>query len=67
MSDSVPSPCIQVCVVDGSTSWCLGCARALSEIGGWLNMDEAAKRSVIDQLPERKEKLRSLGKLGPPK
>ena len=67
MDNSVPSPCIKVCVVDGSTGWCLGCARALSEIGGWLHMDAREKRAVLDALPERKEALREMGKLGPVK
>ena len=67
MGNTVPSPCIKVCVVDGSTGWCLGCARALSEIGGWLKMDDAAKRGVIEQLEARKDTLRSMGKLGPAK
>lgn len=65
MSDPVASPCIKVCVVDGPTGWCLGCARSLSEIGGWLKMDNNAKRGVIAQLEDRKTKLRELGKLGP--
>ena len=59
------SPCIKVCVVDGKTGWCLGCARALTEIGGWIAMDESKKRDVLKELPARKEKLRELGKLGP--
>jgi predicted Fe-S protein YdhL (DUF1289 family) len=65
MSEPVASPCIKVCVVDGQTGLCLGCARSLSEIGGWLKMDDTAKRGVIAQLEERKDTLRELGKLGP--
>ena len=65
MSKPVPSPCIKVCVVDGPTGWCLGCARSLGEIGGWLKMDDAAKQELVNQLPDRKDELRRLGKLGP--
>lgn len=61
------SPCINVCVVDGQTGWCLGCARLLSEIGGWIKMDDTAKQDVLELLPGRKEELRKLGKLGPAK
>ncbi len=67
MNGDVPSPCIKVCVVDGQTGWCLGCARALSEIGGWLHMDKGSKQAVVDKLSERKDELRKLGKLGPAK
>lgn len=65
MTEPTPSPCIKVCVVDGQTGWCLGCARALSEIGGWLKMDEPAKQALVAELPARKTRLRELGKLGP--
>jgi len=58
------SPCIKVCVVDGQTGWCLGCARALSEIGAWVSMDDATKHTVLSELSTRKEKLRDMGKLG---
>lgn len=65
MDTPAPSPCIKVCVVDGATGWCLGCARALSEIGGWLHMNDDEKRKVLESLPERKDTLREMGKLGP--
>ena len=64
MTEPSLSPCIKVCAVDGQTGWCLGCARSLNEIGGWLKMDDAAKHVVLSELPERKNKLRALGKLG---
>ena len=58
------SPCINVCVVDGQTGWCLGCARSLSEIAGWSGMSEEQQRAVLKGIPKRKESLRSLGKVG---
>ena len=67
MTEPAQSPCIKVCIVDGQTGWCLGCARALNEIGGWIKMDDSAKHALIAELPARKDRLRELGKLGPEK
>lgn len=67
MNSSVPSPCIKVCVVDGQTGWCLGCARALGEIAAWSGMSDPDKQALLADLPARKQELRNLGKLGPEK
>jgi len=61
----IESPCIKVCVVDGQTGTCLGCARSLKEIGGWMQLGDAGRRAVIDSLPERMQQLREAGKLEP--
>ena len=36
---------------------CLGCCRTLEEIARWGEMDEAARASVFDALPERRLRL----------
>lgn len=61
---NIESPCIKVCAVDGETSLCLGCGRSLKEIGGWMQLDDAGRREVMDQLPERLKHLQAIGKLG---
>ena len=38
----LPSPCIGVCRI-GDAGVCVGCARRLDEIGGWLHADEAGR------------------------
>ena len=53
---AVSSPCIGVCRMDAATGWCEGCLRSLDEIAGWSRMDNAAKRVVWAQLPERLER-----------
>ena len=60
---NIVSPCIKVCAVDGETSLCLGCGRTLKEIGGWMQFDDAGRDAVMELLPERLDKLRTLGKL----
>lgn len=60
MSPPVPSPCINVCRMDGKTGWCEGCLRTLDEIAAWGALDDAAKRSVWTLLPARREALAAL-------
>jgi uncharacterized protein len=50
---TAPSPCRDICTLDGSKSWCTGCGRTLEEIANWPQASEAAKRLILEQLPER--------------
>lgn len=49
----VPSPCQSVCVMHPDTEWCEGCLRTMDEIARWSRMDNAGKRAVWADLPER--------------
>ncbi len=49
----IVTPCIQVCIVDGPTSLCLGCYRTLSEIGGWSGLSDAQRAEIMTELPSR--------------
>ncbi|MEO0882113.1 MAG: DUF1289 domain-containing protein [Pseudomonadota bacterium] len=62
---AITSPCIKVCAVDASTGWCLGCGRTMSEIGNWINIGENGRADVMEDLPDRMNQLKALGKLGP--
>jgi predicted Fe-S protein YdhL (DUF1289 family) len=50
----VPSPCIDVCVIDPGTGWCRGCLRTLDEVAGWTAFTDAEKQAVLDRLDERR-------------
>jgi predicted Fe-S protein YdhL (DUF1289 family) len=50
-----PSPCINVCRMDGATGWCEGCQRTLQEIAAWGGLGEAGKRAIWQALPARRE------------
>ena len=56
----VASPCINVCQMDDATGWCVGCLRSLDEIGNWSRLDDASKRAVCAQLPQRRVHWRAL-------
>lgn len=55
------SPCTQVCQMDTRTGWCRGCARSIDEITVWSRADEVTQQRILDQLPERRCTLQSLG------
>ena len=54
---SIPTPCIKVCTVDGTSGLCLGCLRTLGEIAGWAKLDEATRERIMAELPGRREQL----------
>lgn len=49
----VPSPCVDICVMDDATGWCEGCGRTLAEIARWGSTDKADRDAVMAQLPAR--------------
>ena len=61
----ISSPCKKVCAVDGKTGLCLGCGRTLKEIGSWTRYTEVERNTIMQELDERMERLRALGRLGP--
>jgi predicted Fe-S protein YdhL (DUF1289 family) len=51
---ALPSPCINVCRMNGQRGLCEGCSRTLDEIAGWAAMSEADKRAVWQSIDERR-------------
>ena len=51
--EPLSSPCISVCTLDPSRSYCIGCLRTVKEIGAWRTMSEAEKRTVVTACRER--------------
>ncbi|MGV0985775.1 MAG: DUF1289 domain-containing protein [Limnohabitans sp.] len=58
--NSVPSPCVSLCLMHPSGGWCEGCLRTLPEIGSWSRATDEEKRQVWAQMPERLQKRRAL-------
>jgi len=50
---AVPSPCTNVCVIDRTSGYCMGCLRTIEEISAWSGADDRWKRSVIEALSRR--------------
>ena len=51
--NSIPSPCVSLCLMHPGAGWCDGCLRTLPEIGGWSRASDEEKRLVWSQIPER--------------
>jgi predicted Fe-S protein YdhL (DUF1289 family) len=49
------SPCIGVCIIDPASGFCLGCARTIPEIAGWLDFSPEEKQRLLETLAERKQ------------
>lgn len=54
---AIATPCVQVCVVDGPSSLCLGCYRTLEEIGRWSRLDPAERERIMAELPARASRI----------
>ncbi|MEO9213618.1 MAG: DUF1289 domain-containing protein [Caulobacteraceae bacterium] len=53
----VVTPCVQVCVVDGTSGLCLGCYRTLGAVAGWSRLDDAARAAIMRDLPVRRGRI----------
>ncbi|MFL9868612.1 DUF1289 domain-containing protein [Paraburkholderia fungorum] len=51
---TVPSPCIDICKIDGNTGLCVGCLRTRDEIRGWKNLPDELRMQMIGELSRRK-------------
>lgn len=49
----IKTPCIKVCIVDGTTAQCIGCGRTLQEIAAWAQLGDAEREAIMAQLPGR--------------
>ncbi|EAL66098.1 hypothetical protein DDB_G0282477 [Dictyostelium discoideum AX4] len=54
--NTISTPCIDVCKLDPSSGFCMGCARNKEEIGSWSTKKEEERVRIIEEeLPERKQ------------
>lgn len=55
---NIASPCIDVCDVDSTGQFCIGCGRSMDEIAHWLTMSDVQRQTIIKTLAERLEQLK---------
>jgi len=53
IDDSIPSPCVKVCLFKG-TPFCDGCLRTQDEIRNWMIMSRSEKLAVLERIAKRK-------------
>lgn len=59
---SLASPCVNICRMDQSTGWCVGCARTIREISNWSAKPAEERRAILAALPPRKAALAARAK-----
>lgn len=47
------SPCISVCAIDESGTYCIGCMRTKKEIGGWMSFTLEERKRLMEELKTR--------------
>jgi predicted Fe-S protein YdhL (DUF1289 family) len=60
---AVPSPCINVCVMNPQTGWCEGCTRTIDEIAQWGSATDEARRMIWNEI--RRRQAACEGRSGP--
>ncbi len=53
----IATPCVQVCIVDGTSGLCLGCFRTLGEVAGWSKLSANDRETVMADLPHRRTRI----------
>lgn len=53
MDDTLASPCVSICQVDGESGLCIGCSRSVGEITDWALLTAPEKQRVLAELPQR--------------
>jgi len=54
------TPCINICLLDKKSGFCVGCGRSGDEIARWTDMTPAERRAIMAILAERLERLERL-------
>lgn len=55
---AVKSPCIELCVFDGASGYCVGCLRTLDEARQWKKMTDFKRHQIVNDAKRRKSKVR---------
>jgi predicted Fe-S protein YdhL (DUF1289 family) len=45
---AIQSPCIDICKIDGTSGFCIGCLRTRDEIREWKNAQDERRQQIID-------------------
>ena len=54
---AVKSPCVDVCVFDGKSGFCVRCLRTAPEAQEWKKMSDHRRHQIINDRTRRKRKL----------
>lgn len=57
--DEAASPCVNICVLDPVTGYCIGCGRTGDEIARWMGATREERVAIKTQLSERLRNMTS--------
>ncbi len=57
LNPKIQSPCVQLCVIEPDSGFCMGCGRTRDEIASWISLSPAQREAVTGQLDPRLENL----------
>ena len=52
---TIISPCVSICRLD-KTGVCIGCYRSVKEIREWYDLDDPARKQILENIEQRKVK-----------
>lgn len=50
---AIQSPCVDVCRIDATSGFCVGCLRTREEIRAWKGMTDPQREALIGDLTRR--------------
>jgi len=50
IDQTIPSPCISVCLLDDTDNFCIGCYRTIDELRDWCIMTAEEKTKVLERI-----------------
>lgn len=53
---TVPSPCVDICMIAPGTGLCEGCARTIEEITAWPKLSDAEKQAIVEKVERRRSR-----------
>lgn len=56
-TESIASPCINVCTLDRARNYCTGCYRSLDEIAAWSRVDNAQRQAIVVASAQRRQQM----------
>ena len=57
-ANTIATPCIKLCIVDGESGLCMGCFRSLPEVGRWGRMSDDERAEIMSGLADRRSRIR---------
>ena len=53
--NTIPSPCISVCMYDDTESFCIGCYRTVEQLTNWWIYTREEKEKALEDIQQRRK------------